>query len=553
MKQLISIVLLVFSITGIYGQGYWIDTLTVDISISDQGMAQVHEHYSVFFETKKRGIIRSMPYRYTFDNNQYSIKFRDVKVPNEATHSSNKRGNKLIRIGEKTKYLTGQKSYDIYYEVVGPFIRAEEYDEFYWNVTGPDWDTEIKHLNFSVSLPADTPLRYNDVRFFTGKAGSNGKDAEVKTDGTNIYGSSTKPIPSGSALSLAIKLPKGFVKSDSFLQLNPNDQKQNDYGNWWLIPIALFTSLLGWWKGLRPKYDKTGDAVAITYPPKNFSPAEVGTFIDNVAHNRDILSLLPYWAFLGFITITRTSKTDLIFQKKKVLSDDRPNYEHTFFNAIFEENDQVSLSEINAQMYQTISAVKQAITADLRQSGLYDDRYMYWFKSWRIIVLGFAFLVGGIIGIALGNPPLGIVSATVAIGCFVLRLIHPPASERGHAIRSKLKGLRKHLEDTSSSEENLAMDNNYFERLFPFAFALGLEKSWLTKTSTRQNFHPVWYGVTPGIQHDPTFNDFTEIFKPKEINSAFNQYPASASTGSSGGFSGGSSGGGFGGGGGSSW
>lgn len=91
----------------------------------------------------------------------------------------------------------------------------------------------------------------------------------------------------------------------------------------------------------------------------------------------------------------------------------------------------------------------------------------------------------------------------------------------------------------------------YFERLFPYAVAFGLEKSWMDRMETYDIDPPYWYGYHENSNSRPVMGDFSQSFDVQEIKSVFTSYPQSTSS-SSGGFSGGSAGGGYGGGG-SSW
>lgn len=102
-----------------------------------------------------------------------------------------------------------------------------------------------------------------------------------------------------------------------------------------------------------------------------------------------------------------------------------------------------------------------------------------------------------------------------------------------------------------------ANDPNYFDKVYPYAVALNLDKSFVQKVKT---FHPQgptwygWYGIPVMTGQRTTMEDFGKEFEPKEITTAFNSVPMPESGSFSGGSSGGGfSGGGFGGGGGSSW
>ena len=71
---------------------------------------------------------------------------------------------KSIRIGDPDIHLSGPQKYVIHYTVEGPFISSPEFEEFYWNITGNDWQAVIEKASFSVLLPDSLNIRYNNLR-----------------------------------------------------------------------------------------------------------------------------------------------------------------------------------------------------------------------------------------------------------------------------------------------------------------------------------------------------------------------------------------------------
>jgi uncharacterized membrane protein YgcG len=529
--------------------------MSVNIQLDYEGRAIVEETIFVDFNKKQRGIIRKIPYKYRLDGNSYITKITKIDSGTDQQKVNRSNGNTTIRIGDPKKYIQGKKTYQISYIVEGPYIRSESFDEFYWNITGNEWETSIGKASFNIVLPEGENIRYNDVRYFTGKSNRNDKEATVFTDQNVIYGATNKRLKQGEGLTVAIKLPLGFVKNKKIFSQKPlrEQTKISEESSWWMtIPGLLIVAILGWWKGLRGSKVEY-DPIPISYPPKGLSPAEVGTFIDNIAHDRDIIALIPFWAEMGLIKITRMENDDLMFERLENIQESRPPYEIAFFNKIFEEGDLVMLSKINTNMYQTMSATKRAVKKSLIKDRLYDKRYMKWFRSWWSISIGFLILAVAILCLSLGLIKVGVLTFLASSTYFILRAFNPPASEEGLALRSKIKGLEAHLKDNDPDviSNMISADSKYYERLFPYAFALGLEKSWSIRAEKHGSSYPSWYYVDPSINSRPSISSMNDVFAPKTITSAFSKVPASSK--SSGGFSSGSSGGGFGGGGGSSW
>jgi uncharacterized membrane protein YgcG len=554
MQLLYTLIFLLLTIT-LSGQAYLIDSVDVDIEINEDGAAEISERFYINFNERQRGIIRKIPYKYSFEQRLYSIKIKNIDVSNEHTKITRERGYTHIRIGDPSVYLTGKKEYQIKYTVEGPFIRSEDYDEFYWNITGNEWDTSIGKASFKLLIHGVEDVRYNNIRYFTGRLGANEKGAKITSRKNLIEGYTTRLLFPGEGLTVAIKLPYQYVKKDRIIDIKAVEavEIKTPPSKWWsMIPGSIIVAILGWWKGLRGSKIEY-DIIPITYPPKSMSPAEVGTFIDNIPHDRDILALIPYWANMGCLKITRMPDNELIFEKLKPLGGERPAYEHEFYSKVFEKGPKVQLSDINKNMYVTIHKTKAAIKKEMVKEKLYDERYIAWFRSWKSVPVGFALLIPAILLMIKEFHLMGMLFLAAAAVYFILRAFNPPPSEKGLALRGKLKGLEAHLKSETPEviSSMIERDPAYYERLFPYAFALGLENSWNQKVTKYYNHAPYWYHTHTSMNGNSGLKNLNEVFTPKKLSSAFIKVPTGSS--SSGSFSGGSSGGGFGGGGGSSW
>jgi uncharacterized membrane protein len=128
-------------------------------------------------------------------------------------------------------------------------------------------------------------------------------------------------------------------------------------------------------------------------------------------------------------------------------------------------------------------------------------------------------------------------------------------SARGEELHRKLRAFYNFLHhgDPNTIQSIVSTDPQYFDKVFPYAVALKLDKSFISRIKTYHPQAPMWYGYygMAGMNQMNTIDHFADSFKPKEINSAFSSVPqpSGGSSGSGGGFSGG----GVGGGGGGSW
>jgi uncharacterized membrane protein len=137
----------------------------------------------------------------------------------------------------------------------------------------------------------------------------------------------------------------------------------------------------------------------------------------------------------------------------------------------------------------------------------------------------------------------------------IFGIIMPSRTKKGSEARDHILGLKLYM--NAAEKDRIAFHNapektpERFEKLLPFAMALGVEKAWAKQFEGIYNQNPGWYsGVHPGVFAVGAFTDSMSSFS----DSVRSTVVANASHSSGGGFGGGGfSGGGGGGGGGGSW
>jgi uncharacterized membrane protein len=159
----------------------------------------------------------------------------------------------------------------------------------------------------------------------------------------------------------------------------------------------------------------------------------------------------------------------------------------------------------------------------------------------------------------IGYPSLAVLVLAIVVNVVFFKLLEA-RTPLGRAIADEIEGMRLYL--TVAEKDRLAFHNppdrtpEHFEKLLPYAIALGVEDDWAKQFSdvfdritaeTKQSYHPTWYrGDRFG---SGSMGGFGRSFGGSLAAAAVN--PSSRSGGfSSGGRTGGSFGGGFSGGGG---
>jgi hypothetical protein len=132
-------------------EGWTITSFDAEIIVAEDGSFTVVEEIVADFGPREmRGIFRTIPTRYRYDDerdrvieiDRWSVTTSagapdDLRLSDEGTHVE-------ARIGDPDTYITGQHTYRIAYRVRGALNRFQTHDELFWEVTGHGWDVPIE-------------------------------------------------------------------------------------------------------------------------------------------------------------------------------------------------------------------------------------------------------------------------------------------------------------------------------------------------------------------------------------------------------------------------
>lgn len=540
-----------FGNSSLNAQGFTIENYTVDIKISKQGYIDVNETIEVNFTENKRGIYRDIIDRHTIEGKKIKTRIENVKVETYDYKVSRKSNVTRVRIGNPDIYLTGKQVYKIHFRMWQPFIHLEDHSEFLYNIIA-DWPVRIDKVDYSIELPDNLDLSFNAYHIITGQDKASERFASIEKKGRIISGKSLKQLSPQENITVAIKLPESYIEKPeppvSILKKDPV---------WYAPLMAIFFLFFSFFKSRKENDYTTGNAVY--YPPENLSPAEVGAYHDSTVNIHDLISLLPYWAEKGYIKIMSNKMEgddhDIYFKKITPLPPSAPEYQNLIFDSIFKSGDLVLLSELKNKIYTIIYKASGLIKDSLLGKHMYDEDHYRRYHTNQILWISLSAMLAGILIAALTPYKIsGIMVLLVGLSGIVIRFLRPKRSDKGLRIKAELDALKKHLEEDSGelSVNLIQKDKAYFEKIYPYAIALGVDKSWLSKMQNYDIPAPYWYSYYGHpVGHSVAMKDFSNNFSVQEIKSVFTSHPSSS--GSGGGFSGGSAGGGFGGGGGGSW
>ena len=534
----------------------------------------VKETIDVEFHQSRHGIYREIPFQYRDEfGKTITTPVRVLSVTDESgkawKYQVTKTGPVInIRIGDSKRYVKGNQTYVITYEVENVILFFDDHDELYWNVTGNYWKAPIKEASATVSLITKGKSKNLMVAGYEGGYGSK-EECGYETYDNNGKFYTKRSLKMGEGLTVAFGWDKGLVSP-------PSSWKKflwamNIAENWvFLLPIFSFLYMTNRWyrKGRDPR---VRESVAVMYEPPKFdnqplTPAEVGTLIDEKLDPRDITSTIVGLAVRGYIKIEEIKKEGLIFDKtdyylKKVKNHD-PSlnlFEIELMKALFPAALPGTLiSDLKNKFYTNLDVLRKILDGELirkkyflsspekvKNSYLVAGMLVFVFS-----VLAFVFLIpnpgwkGIIAGILTGIPVL-------AFAKFM-----PVKTRVGAMAYMDILGFQEFLNRAEKDRLERMGDMNLFSKFLPYAIALDVADNWAKAFEGIYQDPPDWYMSPGGFR---TFTPYAFTHSLNSVTSDLSSAMFSAPRGSSGGGGGGgfggggSSGGGFGGGGGGSW
>ena len=353
------------------------------ISVVPDGSALISEKISLVFIGEWHGIHRTIPIEYPGPHGTNYTLFVDVRsVTDEAGNKLRYESGKSGNYRDLKIYIPGavdtSRVVNIDYTVRNGVRFFDQYDEFYWNVTGNDWPVPIDHASAFVTFPENAAggLR---AQAFTGVYGSRQSEAEAQVNGADVTFETTNPLPMRGGMTIDVYIPQGVLRAPSaltklgwFLGSNPVV----------FLPLLTLGVMFGLWHTVGRDPDP-GMSVAPMYePPKGMTPAEAGTLIDDMIHPRDITSTIVDLAVRGYIKIEEKVDTFLLFHHKDYVfhllkpagewGPDLSAHERVMLDNIFAGGgSETRLSSLKNRFYTALPTVREDIMAALKSKGMY--------------------------------------------------------------------------------------------------------------------------------------------------------------------------------------
>lgn len=539
-----------------------IEHINSAITVNADASLKVTEDIQVYAtgDQIRHGIYRDFPtsYKDRFGN-KVRVAFSVVSVErdnaSEAYHIENKANGKRIYFGDANTIIPmGLHDYKFTYIVTRELGFFADHDELYWNVTGNGWAFPILKASGEVTLPTGVQQNKITTAGYTGLAGSKTQGFITNTGEGVASFQTTKTLNPEEGLTIVVGFPKGFVaepttkqKVQWFLEDNKGILVSG------ILLILLVAYYIRTWRehGVDPQ---KGTIVAQYEAPEKLSPAGI-FYVHKMGYRMNaftagILSL----AVKGYIHITNDDERYVISKlsgKGKGASSD----EQALYEELFSKDENITLSNTEYRTLQKAQAKQRAALAvELGNNKFFINNTKYFLG-------GFLLSVAVVIAaIGLQAPPY-VIALAIIISLFVDILFYNLLRKRtpeGQQLYEEIEGFKLYMSVAEKDRLNFRnppeQTPQLFEKLLPYALALGVEQKWAEQFASvfaklgpegQGGYMPLWY--TGSYFNAHSVGDFSSSFSSAISSSST---PPGGSSGSGGG---GSSGGGGGGGGGGGW
>ena len=372
-------------------RNYQIENYIADVVISKENTLTVTEEIDVHFSTKSHGIFRGIPQIANITSpletgevtKRYKLDFSVISV-NHTYKSFYENNIFYIQMGDSDKYANTNSKYILTYTVSLGDDRISAYDQFYYNILGNVTNTTVANAEISVTFPtALTATQAEQTRVFKGNYGSTTQIENLTWQEENtLLSFSAQNLQVGEGITVRTVLENGYFTPA--------------FSGWFSILATALTILVVFLSFIL--YNKTTTkkfvvpVVQFTAKDK-FTSADVGYIMDRKVQDKDIASLIIFWAQKGYAKIVEKQegkKTKTYLQKSGDLPNNATAYEKTFFASIFSGVNNDELLDIK-----TLGEKAQHDIRDIKTSVEFQNEHL--FKRSAINARAFVILLAGLL------------------------------------------------------------------------------------------------------------------------------------------------------------
>lgn len=400
-KYILALVLLLCScLCTMADEAFYYPRYEVAVDVHTDNSFSVTERMGAFFFQQRHGIVRDMSTsayvkRLVNDGEggsvekvmRYDIGIDNVKVNEqfECVYEDNYLG---IRIGDANTLVTGRHDYVLSYDYRVGNDRTTTGDLFYFSLLGSDNDCKVDTFTFAIRFDRPVSKEYlSQIKLFFGTRGdekNKAADGLTYVSDTLITG---RILRLGPQQAVSIYLP---LQEHYFSHVEPYDE-----GNGWNYAMTFVIVLLLLVAIRETKSRNNFTKVMQAWPPKGLSSADLGYIYDTSVDPQDKISLVPYMAHKGYLTIDVTSGHPVL-HKKTDLPGNAPRAQRKLFDGFFGESDTFDTEKPTQRFAERWLDMDAAVKAD--NKGMGNDYALI-----HVLFLPILACIAGMIGMAFYN------------------------------------------------------------------------------------------------------------------------------------------------------
>ena len=584
---------------------YVIDAYDVKATVDKYNKLHIEETIKATFNKYRHGIIRTINkvnHVARVDGSKSTV-YAIISNIRVSSHSSAVReggDSTSIKLGSSLTYAKRHETYRLSYDYDLGTDPLSSSDEFYFNIIGTGWNTNIKKTTFRITMPEKFSKKPG---FSTGSYGERSGSDIVKyhVNGRVITGYTTGRLLAGEALTIRLELPQGYFKLDPV--------KTTIARLVFVVPviagiIALALSIMI----LRKEKSKSTPVVQYT-APDGLNSLELVFANDNTIPHRSAASMVVYLANKGYLTIDIDGENFTLTKLKDY--DGKNESERIFMNGLFNNDhpNKVAKAELEGEFYKTVSAAILTISRGRLKTKYFEkhNRVKTILKVIQWATIAILLICAGLATLLEQNPsealgsmafiiaftvfPLffvlqpttkqfspvftkvlciivaitpavvlqalyfryptaivtGISSIFIMIGAYITRDVIT-RTEDGYRVKGEIMGFKEFIEtvDKPRLEALLAETPTLFYDIIPYAYVLDVHKKWVDKFEGIALQPADWYSSSEAFSYGIMASFVTEGLAGMSasfsgFSSVINLMTDSLSDGS-GGFSGGGGG-----------
>lgn len=370
MKKILFIVVLVlltlsFSSAAFADEAYDITDYDVHIVVSEDNVLDVVERLTLNYSLERHGFFYFHHFRGEKVNvvegevvrNKFWHNIKDINVIGHKYKKSTETYGEdkyiKLQIGDPNATVIGEQEYVITYKSEISDDNFTEFDEFYQDIAFCDYGDTIEKASFIIEFPKN--IDKDEVHVYLGEQyeDTNGsRDVYFEVGNDTIKGYTLRPMTGGEILTVRVQMEEGYFSS-----------VRDPYLVWKYIIFGVTGGcvLLAFLLWIAFGRDKKVFPTVEFYPPDGMSSAEAGYIIDGTVDNKDIISMIIYWADKGYIKITEKSKTDIELERHKILPADAKKFEKSLFKDLFATGAVVNISTYKNTFYTSMESAKVGV------------------------------------------------------------------------------------------------------------------------------------------------------------------------------------------------